>query len=150
MMRKNNSGDCVNYSWMWIIDKSNKWNLRPVFDIYYSTSSLTSTQQPRNRIPAIIMKAHSHVCPPVQVPIDVDEFSNVMIYIASPPGIFRPLSLAVTYSSWSQHCIIAANWVHCAINCWVKNIVLLSHHLHTLFFRCLEPYLNRPSISLKK
>ena len=93
---------------------------------------------------------HTHVCPTVQVPIDVDEFSNVMIYIASPPGIFRPLSLAVTYSSWSQHCTIAANWVHCAINCWVKNIVLLSHQLHTLFFRCLEPYLNRPSISLKK
>ena len=58
--------------------------------------------------------------------------SNVMIYSASPPGMYRLLSLAVRYSSWSQHCIhciIAANW-------WVKKnciIVIFTHHLHTLF-----------------
>ena len=38
-----------------------------------------------------------------------------MIYSASPPGMYRPLSLAVR----SQHCIIAANrdwWVHASFD----------------------------------
>jgi len=56
ILRKNN-----NFSWMWIIDKSNKWNLRPVLDIYYSTSSLT-----RKWIPTIIMTTtmHTHMYVP--------------------------------------------------------------------------------------